>query len=248
MSMPPGKPARIEESPFPTTKWTLVRKIQRGSEADARHALEEVCRTYWYPVYTFLRRSGQQQHDAEDLTQAFFQRLIEERSIRDAQKDRGRLRGFLLGVLKRLLADHFEKLHALKRGGGVKIISFEEQDAETRYAQEPADLKSPDALFDRAWAEGVLQSAEAKLRADYERGNDVETFDLLREFLPLGDNATPYAKVAAKSHDTEATVRLQIHRMRKRYAKPIEAEIMQTVDGPSELKAELAHLMDVMGR
>ena len=246
--MSPDKPAQPAGSPFPTTKWTLVQKIQRGSDEDARLALEEVCRAYWYPIYAYVRRSGQMQHDAEDLTQAFFQRLIEERSIHDARAERGRLRAFLLGVLKRLLGDHFEKHAAVKRGGRAKIISFDELDAETRYAHEPADLKSPDSIFDRAWAQRVLETAEATLRSECEGADDLAIFESLREFLPLGENATPYPKVAARLKIEEPTLRLQIHRMRKRYRRHIENEIVQTVSDPAEQKAELEHLMNAMGR
>lgn len=235
-------------SNFPTTRWTLVHRIQQGTVEDARQAFEEVCTTYWYPVYGYLRRSGQSKHDAEDLTQAFFQRLIEERSILGAQMDRGLLRSFLLGVLKRSLGDHYEKLRAVKRGGRAKIISFEEQDAESRYALEPADLKSPDAIFDHAWAMRVLESAEGKLRGECASSDDLDTFESLREFLPLGENATPYRKVAARLKIEEPTLRLQIHRMRKRYRQHVENEIAQTVGDPAAQKHELEHLMSAIGR
>ena len=248
MPKPPHSPASRPNAPFPTTKWTLVQKIQRGSADDARSALEEVCRTYWYPIYAYLRHHGQSPHDAEDLTQAFFQRLIEEHSIRDAQAERGRLRAFLLGVLKRLIADHFEKLRAVKRGGCAKIISFEDLDAESLYVHEPADTKSPDAIFDRAWAGRVLQTAEEKLRGECERADDLETFESLREFLPLGENATPYPKVAARLKIEEPSLRLQIHRMRKRYRKHIEEEIANTVSEPAQQKSELEYLMSLTGR
>jgi RNA polymerase sigma-70 factor (ECF subfamily) len=248
MATQPDQPEKGNGSAFPSTHWTLVQKIQRGSPDDARQAMEAICRSYWYPVYSFLRRSGQTQHDAEDLTQMFFQRLIEERSMNDAREERGRLRTFLLGVLKRSLADHFEKRRALKRGGSAQMISFDEQEAEARYALEPLDLKSPDAIFDRAWAKRVLESAEEKLRGECEDADDLKTFESLREFLPLGENATPYRKVAAKLKMEESTVRLQIHRMRKRYGRHIEEEIAQTVADSAEQKAELQHLMAAMGR
>jgi RNA polymerase sigma-70 factor (ECF subfamily) len=236
-----------QPSAFPATRWSLVQRIQQGSEDDARRALEEICRSYWYPVYGFLRRSGHSQHDAEDLTQAFFQRLIEERSIRSAQMERGRLRSFLLGVLKRFLGDHFERQRAAKRGGRVKIVSIDEDEAESRYAREPEDLRSPDALFDRAWAMRVLTTAETHLGTECERADDLEAFEALREFLPLGENATPYRKVATRLGIAEPTLRLQVHRMRKRYAKLIEEEIAQTVGSSEEVKTELAHLMTVIG-
>lgn len=246
---PPDHPAGTpKKSGFPTTSWTLVKRIQRGAPEDAQRALEEVCRSYWYPVYSWLRRSGQPQHDAEDLTQAFFVTLIEDQSINRARTERGRLRAFLLGVLKRTLSDHYHRQHALKRGGLAQIVSFEDYHAESRYQQEPKDLNSPDAVFDRAWARRVLESAEEKLGAECGDAGDREAFDLLREFLPLGDNATPYRKVASKLRIEEGTLRLQIHRMRKRYRKHIEDEIAQTVCDPAERQTELEHLMTAMGR
>ena len=246
--MPQSSARNSKIQAFPSTQWTLVQRIQCGSVEDARQAMEAICRRYWYPVYSFLRRSGHAQHDAEDLTQMFFEKLIEEHSMKDVREERGRLRAFLLGVLKRSLADHFEKRRAIKRGGNVQIISFDEQEAESRYALEPADLKSPDAIYDHAWARRVLEAADEKLRGECEGADDVKTFESLREFLPLGENATPYRDVAVRLRMEEATVRLQIHRMRKRYRKHIEEEIAQTVADPAEQKSELAHLMVAMGR
>ena len=244
---PPSDPQQ-PKGKFPTTSWTLVQRIQRGGGEDARKALAEVCESYWYPVYSFLRRSGQPPHDAEDLTQDFFAKLIEEQSIQRAQSERGRLRAFLLGVLKRIVADHYHRLAAEKRGGRVKFLSFDDLDAEARYAMEPRDLKTPDSIFEHAWARRVLEAAEEKLRAECAGSDDLETFTSLREFLPLGDNSTPYRKVAAHLKIEEPTLRLQIHRMRKRYRKHIENEIAQTVSDPAEQKAELEHLMSAMGR
>lgn len=235
-------------SPFPTTHWSLVKRVQRGTVEDARRALEDICKGYWYPIYSYLRRSGHAPDEAEDLTQDFFQRVIEEQSILAADEARGRLRSFLLGVLKRLLSDHFRALGREKRGGGRKIISFDDLDAEERYRREPVDLKSPDALYDRAWAEGVLQSAMENLRAEFVKADDLPLFEQLREFLPLGDNATPYRQVAARVRLSEAAVRLQVHRMRKRYAKMIEEEIARTVEGEAAVADEREHLLSVMAR
>ena len=237
------------DSNFPPTRWTLVCRVQSGSGADAARAMEELCRQYWYPIYAFARRSGFSPHDAEDLTQAFFQRLIVSETIHAAQREKGRLRSFMLGLLKRVIANHVRHAHRGKRGGSpAATLSLDEVDAEQRYAHEPADVRDPDTLFDRAWAEGVLESAERRLRADFARADNLETFVQLREFLPLGDNATPYTEVASKLSIAEGTLRLQIHRMRKRYGALIEEEIAQTVDDAGEVKAELDHLMTVIGR
>ena len=244
MSDPTDKP----RSPFPTTHWSLVRRVQRGTPDDARCALEDICKGYWYPIYSYLRRSGHAPTDAEDLTQDFFQRVIEEKSILSASEARGRLRSFLLGVLKRLLSDHFRAQGREKRGGGRQIVSFDEADAEGRYIREPADVNSPDALYDRAWAEGVLNAAMEKLRDEFVKADDLPLFDRLKEFLPLGDNATPYKKVAALTGLTDGAVRLQVHRMRKCYAKLIEEEIARTVDDEADIQAEREHLLSVMAR
>ena len=244
MADPDPKP-----QPFPVTRWTLIQRVQQGDEADAAHAMEEICRQYWYPIYAFARRHGFPPHDAEDLTQVFFQRLIASETIRAAQREKGRLRSFMLSLLKHVIANHVRSAHAEKRGGSPEAtISIDDDDAEKRYAHEPADLHNPDALFDRAWAEGLLAAAESKLREDFLRGDNLELFERLREFLPLGENATPYAAVAAELRIAEGTLRLQIHRARKRYAKLIEQEIAQTVQRPEEIKAELEHLMTVIGR
>ena len=242
------QPAKSKLSPFPTTSWTLIQKVQKGSEGDAARAMEEICRQYWYPIYAFARRQGFSAHDAEDLTQVFFQRLIASETLQAARQDRGLMRSFMLSLLKRVISNHVRDATAEKRGGSfTATISLDDDTAEDRYVREPADLRDPDTLFDRAWAQRVLDAAGKKLRDDFARADNLEGYDQLREFLPLGDNATPYSKVAQTLGLAEGTLRLQIHRMRKRYGKCIEEEIAQTVSSPEEVKAELAHLMAVIG-
>lgn len=249
MSTPSGPPKDIGKSPFPTTSWTLIQKIQRGSERDAALALEEICRQYWYPLYAFARFRGLSPHDAEDMTQNFFQNLITHDAIQSARQEKGRMRTFMLAMLKNLISKKLRHDTAEKRGGRADaIVSFDEMSAEERYAREPADVRDADVLFDRAWASGVLKTAERKLGAEYAKADNAESFENLREFLPLGDNATPYPAAAKRLGIVEGTLRLLIHRMRKRYGKLIEEEIAQTVDRPEEVKAELAHLMAAMAR
>lgn len=233
---------------FPTTHWSLVKVVQLGSEADARAALETLCQNYWYPVYAYLRRTGQPPPDAEDLTQAFFHRLITERALHTARPEIGRLRSYLLGVLKRLLSDGARHEAALKRGGGKTAVSFDSVTAEENYLGEPHDLNSPDRLFDRAWAERVLVGATTKLHAAFAEGNNAEAFEHLREFLPEGGNATSYREVAARMGVEERVVRLQVHRMRQRYRKLIEDEVRQTVHDPAQVPGELEYLLGLVGR
>lgn len=237
-----------EKTPFPTTSWTLIRRVQKGSDADARRAMEEICRQYWYPIYAFARHRGFNPMDAEDLTQTFFQRLITSEIIQAAQKEKGLMRSFMLSLLKRVISNHVRDATADKRGGSfTATLSIDDHTAEERYAHEPADICDPDMIFDRAWAGGVLAGAERKLRDDFAKADNLEGYEQLREFLPLGDNVTPYADAAKKLNIAEGTLRLQIHRMRKRYGKLIEEEIAQTVNSREEVKAELAHLMAVIG-
>ncbi|MCB1085748.1 MAG: sigma-70 family RNA polymerase sigma factor [Verrucomicrobiae bacterium] len=233
---------------FPTTSWTLIRKVQKGDEREATAAMEEICRQYWYPVYAFNRRQGFGEADAEDLTQDFFRALVTRETIQAAREEKGRLRSFMLNMLREMNANHRRSRATEKRGGRAVIVSLDETDAEERYRHEPAGITDPARLFDRAWAERLLAAATERLREDFEEGDNLEDFEQLREYLPLGDQGTPYAAAAAKLGVKEGALRLQIHRMRKRYAKHLEAEIAQTVADPAEQKAELAYLLEVVGR
>ncbi len=236
------------QSPFPTTSWTLIQKVQKGSEADAARALEAICRQYWYPIYAYARRFGLPSHDAEDMTQVFFQNLISHEAIHAVREDKGRMRTFMLAMLRNLVNKKHRHDAAEKRGGDQPVlVSFDDDRAEDRYKREPADKNDLDVVFDRAWADNLLAAAGDMLRADFVKADNLSDYDLMREFLPLGDNATPYAEMAAKLGVTEGSLRVQIHRMRKRYAALIELEIAQTVSDPAEQKAELAHLMAVVG-
>lgn len=244
-----SEPQKTSFIPFPSTRWTLVRRVQKGGEAEAAVAMNEICRQYWYPIYAFARRHGFAVHDAEDITQAFFQRVVTSEAIAEACAEKGRLRSFMLGLLKRVISNHVRHVSAKKRGGSPSAtLSFDDANAESRYLTEPADVHDPSALFDRAWAEEVLLTAERRLMEDFARGNNLEDFESLREYLPRGENSTPYPEIAATLGVTEGALRLQIHRMRKRYATLIEEEIAQTVDDPAEAKAEREHLMKIIGR
>lgn len=248
MSLRPNSENSNGQSPFPTTSWTLIQKVQKGSERDAARALEEICRQYWYPIYAYARRFGFTAHDAEDVTQAFFHNLISHEALQAAQQEHGRMRTFMLAILRNVAHKRHRHDIAEKRGGQAMLVSFDEDVAEDRYQREPADKNDPELIFDRAWADELLAAAAEKLRAEFIQGNNLDDYEQLREFLPLGDNATPYAEAAARLGINEASLRVQIHRMRKRYARLIEAEIAQTVSDPAEQKAELAHLMAVIGR
>lgn len=237
---------KTQSSPFPTTHWTLIHQVQEGSPAEAAKAMEEICHNYWFPIYAYLRRSGRATHDAEDITQAFFERLITDDTIKSVQQERGKLRSFLLGVLVRLLSDQVRHNKALKRGGGHSLISFDEMGAEERYARAPKDVRDPEKIYLHAWASDVLHSVRSKLRAAFEEEGRLEMFLVLDPYLGSEDTQPPYDELAAKLGSTSGAVRLLVHRLRKKFRTLLEREIARTVMKPEDIEEELAWLRQVM--
>lgn len=242
-----SSPKDTPPAPFPTTSWSLVQRVQKGGEEDARRAMEEICRIYWYPIYAFARRSGFSPHDAEDLAQVFFQQMIARETIQVVRAEKGRLRSFMLLLLKQVISRSRRHDRAEKRGGGEVPFSLDEVDAEQRYIHEPQDNADPAFLFDRAWAARLLERAEGRLRDDYVKGNNVRTFEAIRQFLPSGGKEASYPEVAALLGLREATLRLQVHRMRKRFAELVDEEIAQTVSDAAELPTERDYLIGLVG-
>ncbi|HEX7086805.1 MAG TPA: sigma-70 family RNA polymerase sigma factor [Vicinamibacterales bacterium] len=227
---------------FATTRWSLVCAAGR-EDAQARAALAALCETYWYPLYAFLRRRGCSREEAEDVTQAFFARLLERGWVRSADRDRGRFRTFLLTALSRFLAKERDKLRAEKRGGGRVRLSLDFDAGETRYKLEPADEQTPDRLFERRWALTVLDRALARL--EEEHGDDparAAKFAALKPLMTAADAASPYAEVAATLGMTEGAVKVAVHRLRKRYKELLRDEVAQTVGAPAAVEQELSDL------
>lgn len=232
---------------FPTTHWTLVTRVREGG-AVRQAALEELCRLYWYPIYAFLRRRGLSPQDAEDFTQGFFLKILAEESFSLADENKGRLRTYLLHHLKRHLFDRNRFDGALKRGGGASTVSFDEMQAEERYAHEPLDERDPESLFTRAWVSELLAGVRDKLRADFEDADRPQIFEALLPFLLLDDNLPPYREVATKLRATEVSVRLMVSRLRAKFRDLLREEIARTVEGPEEVAAELEWLKGVLAR
>jgi DNA-directed RNA polymerase specialized sigma24 family protein len=233
---------------FPTTSWSLIKRVQKGSPEDAAKAMEEICRQYWYPIYAFARRSSFAPEDAEDMAQTFFQNLVADDAIRAAREEKGRLRAFMLAVLKRLISKQIRYNVAEKRGGTAHAtLSWDELTAEEHYALEPATLVDPDALFDRAWAERVLDQSARKLREEFALGDNLALFEAIQDYLPYRTSEpASYPLIAANLAMNEGAVRQQVSRMRKRYAALIEQHIAQTVEGEDEQREELQYLVSVM--
>jgi RNA polymerase sigma-70 factor (ECF subfamily) len=227
---------------FATTRWTVVLAAGRPTAAQAEVALEELCRTYWYPLYVYVRRQTATREDAEDLTQSFLARLLEKNYLHGLSSDKGKFRAFLLAALKHFLANEWDRARAQKRGGGVATLSLDWQDADTRYQINPEDNLSPDKLYDRAWAVTLLTKVITRLRKESEAEGTATLFDRLKPYLTVGKSAIPYAQAAAELGMTEGAVRVAVHRLRRQYRERLREEIAQTLADPSQANEEMQAL------
>ena len=232
---------------FATTHWTVVLAAGRKSTPQADVALEELCRTYWYPLYGYVRRHGHSREDAEDLTQAFFARFLEKNYLEGLRAEKGKFRAFLLASLKHFLANEWDKSQRQKRGGGATLLSLDWQDADTRYQIDPADTLSPDKLFDRAWAVTLLERVIVRLRDECAADGRSALFDRLKPFLMVGRSDIPHAQAAAELGMAEGAVRVAVHRLRRRYRQLLREEIAQTLSDPVQVDEEMRALFSAFG-
>jgi RNA polymerase sigma factor (sigma-70 family) len=208
----------------------------------ARAALTVLCDTYWYPLYAFLRSRGHSAADAEDVTQAFFARLLEKRTLRHADRDRGRFRSFLLSSLTHFAANEHERDGAQKRGGGIPRLSLEFENAEGRFQLEPATDETPEKVFDRRWAITLLERVLSRLRAEMVISGNPRQFEHLKTYLVGDSPRLSYRDSAAALGMSEGAVKVAVHRLRKRYRDLIRDEITHTVSSSAEVEEELQHL------
>ena len=232
---------------FATTHWTVVLAAGRKSTPQADVALEELCRTYWYPLYGYVRRHGHSREDAEDLTQAFFARFLEKNYLEGLGSEKGKFRAFLLASLKHFLANEWDRASRQKRGGGVTTLSLDWRDADTRYQIDPADMLSPDKLFDRAWAVTLLERVIVRLRDECAADGRSALFDRLKPFLMVGRSDIPHAQAAAELGMAEGAVRVAVHRLRRRYRQLLREEIAQTLSDPVQVDEEMRALFSAFG-
>jgi RNA polymerase sigma-70 factor (ECF subfamily) len=233
---------------FNTTHWSVVLAAGKSEGAQADAALERLCRAYWYPLYAYVRRQGHGRHDAQDLTQEFFARLLEKKYLKFAAQERGRFRSFLLKSLQHFLVNEWVRGQAQKRGRGQKVLSLDEESAERSYLQEAADRLAPESLYDKRWAMTLLDRAMERLGADYAASRKRELFARLKGLLLLEGSAESYRELAAPLGLSEGAVKVAVHRLRQRFREVVRAEIAQTVATPAEVDEELHCLMEALSR
>ena len=241
MQGPPGS------REFATTHWSLVvaARPDEVSATRARQALEELCRAYWYPLYAFVRQRGHSADDAQDLTQAFFARIIETGGFASADPTRGRFRSYLLGALKHFLANEWHKARTQKRGGHVNVVEWDALDPEARYASggEPAD--DPDHLFDREWALETVAGALQTLRDEMAKAGRSDLFDALKGSL-TGEGEAPRDEIAARLGMSAGAVKVAVHRLRRRYRELLRDAVAETVSNETDLDDEMRYLVAVL--
>ena len=220
----------------------MLRAGAGASVAGADEALASLCETYWYPLYAYLRSQGRSADEAQDLTQAFFARLLEKRSIRRADPTRGRFRSFLLTSLKNFAANERDRELASKRGGATQILSLELETADGRFQLEPPTDETPETIFDRRWAVTLLDRALVRLRAETARGGKPQQFDRLKAYLVGDQPQLTHAETGSLLGMSEGAVKVAVHRLRRQFGHVVRDEIAQTVSSPEEIDDELRHL------
>ena len=233
---------RVSSPVFATTHWSVVLTAGRADTTRARDALARLCQVYWHPLYAYVRRLGHSPHDAQDLTQEFFARLLEKNYLSDADASRGRFRSFLLGALKHFLANEWHKAHAQKRGGGHVPIPIDLGTSETSYGFEPADNTTAEKIFERRWALTLLAQVLKRLREEYLRDGREKLFDELKPTLTEASRTVRYVEIANRLGSSEGAVKVAVHRLRQRYREVLRAEIADTVASPAEVEDELRNL------
>jgi RNA polymerase sigma-70 factor (ECF subfamily) len=244
----PASDDRPAASQFQTTHWSAVLAAGDTAGPGAREALESLCRTYWSPLYGFIRRLGHAPADAQDLTQGFFAHLLQTRLVSKADPLAGRFRSFLLASLKHFLAHEHERASAFKRGGGSPVVSIDQFEPEERWVVEPADTASPESLFDRRWATRQVENALERLRSDYATSDRGPLFDLLKDYVWGDKNSLTLGEIAARLDLTEEAVKKSVQRLRQRFRDCLRAEIAQTVATPDQIDDELRHLRAALGQ
>jgi len=231
---------------FETTQWTRVLAAGEDDADRARQAMAALCRSYWQPVFAYLRARGFDRQEAEDLTQGFFTRVIEKDVLRRARRERGRFRSFLLASLKHYLANEWHRERAQKRGGDRVLVGIDQARVEEGLCWEPATWTTPEDLFTRQWALTLLDQVMATLGLEMRRRGQEEQFDLLKNLLTGPDADLRYRDVAARLGLTEGAVKVRIHRLRRRFGELLRQEVAEVVSSPEQVEEELGALLEAV--
>ena len=226
---------------FPNTRWSVVLAARQQSSPESAAALETICRAYWYPLYAFARRSGQAPHDAQDLIQEFFCRLLEKNWLDSASPEKGKLRTFLIVALKNFLSKEWRRASAQKRGGGQAHIQMDTAFAESRLATD-ATASAPDEIFDRQWALTLLDLTVTRLQSEFAAAGKSADFDALKSCLTAARGDTDYAAIGRQLGMNEGAARVAVHRLRKRFREIYREEISSTLADGVSLAEELHYL------
>jgi RNA polymerase sigma-70 factor (ECF subfamily) len=236
---PAGASSEQVPGAFATTHWSVVVHAGDSGSPEASSAMERLCRTYWYPLYVFVRRKGYSHEDASDLTQAFFAKFVEKRYLKSVDANLGKFRTFLMTSMTHFLANEWDKSQAQKRGGRQRVISFDEAAAEERYQLEPVEHTTPELLYERRWAQTLMGVVLDRLAAETEN----KRFEVLKAFLLEDKGAVSYEQAAAGLGLSVAAITSAIHRMRSRFSALLIEEVSNTVDRSDAVEAELRHLL-----
>lgn len=228
---------------FATMRWTVV----RAAGESAGEALEALCAAYWFPIYAYVRRHGYANEDAEDLTQAFFAKLLERRDFARLKQENGRFRAFLLGALKHFLSNERDRAGRLKRGGNITHLSLDWQSADTRFQIADGVRLQPDAAFNREWAVALLERVVVRLGREAAAEGKADRFERMKLFLTMGKGEIPYATAAEELSMDEGAVRVAVHRLRKRYRELLREEIAHTLSDPAMVEEEMKVLLGAFG-
>jgi RNA polymerase sigma-70 factor (ECF subfamily) len=244
---PPDDAASPEKRDrFRTTRWSVIHAAAGANSGDAHEALATLCEAYWYPVYAYVRRTGQKAEDARDLTQGFFARLLEKRDIAGADPVHGKFRDYLLGSVKHFLSNERARERALKRGGGRAPLSIDYQDADRQYRLEPADPVTPETLFLRNWALALVARATERLAEEYGAQGKRVVFERLRPMLTGEAEAAKRREIAESLEMTENALNVAAHRLRRRFRHQLREEIADTIADPDGTEDELRALLSVL--
>jgi len=239
--------ARRADTPFLTTRWSMVAAAGRVGTPEARAALSELCATYWYPLYAYVRRRGHGSDDAHDLTQAFFARLLEKNVVNAADPARGRFRAFLLASLKNFLANEWDRERTHKRGGGTATLSLDFEFADERFSREPASPLTPEMEYERNWALEVLERALARLESEYARRGKRALFATLKPALVAAEDELSRAVMGTALGMTEGAVKVALHRLRAAFRESLRQEIADTIGPGGDPEDELRNLITALG-